>query len=138
MVEVASDGVTPDTNPFFKPRLPGSNAEGIPQEEFANKVFIKTMVTVPPKPKDFVGTEAKWAIEQVTDWVTAAQQDLVPLVSLILLPFVMTSKSETEAIRYTKKVLNGMVDNVIKHVDQFQVNTTAASKGNTYQMYLKM
>jgi hypothetical protein len=105
-----------------------------------NKVFIETTVTVLPtcKPKDFVGTKTKWAIEQVTDWFTAAQQELVPSISLILLPFFMTSKSETEAIRNTKKLLNSTVNHVKKHVDQFQVTTTAASKGNTYQMYLKM
>jgi hypothetical protein len=30
MVEAALDGLTPGTNPFIKPRLPGLNAEGIP------------------------------------------------------------------------------------------------------------
>jgi hypothetical protein len=138
MTEVALDGVIPSSYPFFKPRSPGSNVEGFPPEEFMNKVFIETTITVPPKPKDFVGTETKWAIAQVTDWFSKAQQDLAPSVSLILLSFVMTSKLEPEAMRNTKKLLNGMVNNVKKQIDQFHINTAAASKGNTYQMYLKM
>jgi hypothetical protein len=138
MAEVALDSVTPSTNPFFKPRSPGLNVEGILPEEFVNKVFIETTIMVLLKPKDFVSTEMKWAIAQVTDWFSNAQQDLVPSVSLILLPFVMTSKLEPEAMQNMKKLLNGMVNNVKKHVDQFCVNAAAVSKGNTYQMYLKI
>jgi hypothetical protein len=41
MLEVAASGVEPNANPFFAPKTPGSNKEGIPPSEFVNKVFIE-------------------------------------------------------------------------------------------------
>jgi hypothetical protein len=72
MLKVALTGVVPGTNPFFKAKKAGSNKEGIPLVDFANEVFIEPTITVPKKPKDFVGTDTKWAIAQVTSWFSQA------------------------------------------------------------------
>jgi hypothetical protein len=95
MLDAASKDVVPGTNPFFKPKTPGSNKEGIPPAEFANEVFIEATVTVPKKPVDFVGTDTKWAIAQITKFISQAQKDLAPLISFILLVYVRSSKNGT-------------------------------------------
>jgi hypothetical protein len=41
MLEAAFEGVTPGTNSFYDLEPPGSSKEGIPPEEFANKVLLK-------------------------------------------------------------------------------------------------
>lgn len=138
MLDAASKDVVPGTNPFFKPKTPGSNKEGIPPAEFANEVFIEATVTVPKKPVDFVGTDTKWAIAQITKFISQAQKDLAPLISFILLVYVRSSKMEPEAMKDTKKYLTGTINSVKKYADQFRVNTKAAGKGNEYQMYLKL
>ena len=138
MLEAAASGVEPNANPFFAPKTPGSNKEGISPSEFANEVFIETTFTIPPKPKDFVGTDTKWAISQITDWFKQAQTDLAPEHSLILLSYLMTSKLEPEAMKNTKKYLQGTINSVKKYIDQFRVNTQAAGKGNSYPIYAKM
>ena len=138
MLEAAASGVEPNVNPFFAPKAPGSNKEGIPPSEFANEVFIEPTITIPPKPKDFVGTDTKWAISQITDWFKQAQTDLAPEHSLILLSYLMTSKLEPEAMKNTKKYLQGTINSVKKYIHQFRVNTQAAGKGNSYPIYVKM
>ena len=138
MLEAAASGVEPNVNPFFAPKTPGSNKEGIPPSEFANEVFIEPTITIPPKPKDFVGTDTKWAISQITDWFKQAQTDLAPEHSLILLTYLMTSKLEPEAMKNTKKYLQGTINSVKKYIHQFRVNTQAAGKGNSYSIYTKM
>jgi hypothetical protein len=80
----------------------------------------------------------KWAIAQVTTWFSQAQKDVGPTISLILLNYVKSRKMEPEAMKDTKKYLCGTIISVKKYVDQFQVNTKAAGKGNPYQMYLKL
>ncbi len=138
MLESAASGVEPNANPFFAPKMLGSNKEGIPPSEFANEVFIEMTFTIPPKPKDFVGTDTKWAISQITDWFKHAQTDLALEHSLILLSYLMTSKLEPEVMKNTKKYLQGTINSVKKYIDQFQVNTQAAGKGNSYPIYAKM
>jgi hypothetical protein len=138
MLEAAASGVEPNANPFFAPKMPGSNKEGISPSEFANEVFIETTITIPPKSKDFVGTDTKWAISQITDWFKQAQMDLAPEHSLILLSYLRTSKLEPEVMKNTKKYLQGTINLVKKYVDQFRVNTQAAGKGNSYPIYAKM
>jgi hypothetical protein len=138
MLEAAASGVEPNANPFFAPKTPGSNKEGISPSEFANEVFIETTITIPPKSKDFVGTDTKWAISQITDWFKQAQMDLAPEHSLILLSYLKTSKLEPEAMKNTKKYLQGTINSVKKYVDQFRVNTQAAGKGYSYPIYAKM
>ncbi len=138
MLEAASKNVVPGTNPFFKAKKPGSNKEGIPPAEFANEVFIEATVTVPKKPDNFVGTDTKWAIAQITKFFSQAQKDLAPANSLILLVYVMSSRKEPEAMKDTKKYLTGTINSVKKYADQFRVNTKAAGSGNAYQMYLKL
>lgn len=138
MLEAAASGVEPNANPFFAPKTLGSNKEGISPSEFANEVFIKMTITIPPKSKDFVGTDTKWAISQITDWFKQAQTDLAPEHSLILLSYLRTSKLEPEAMKNTKKYLQGTINSVKKYVDQFRVNTQAAGKGNSYPIYAKM
>jgi hypothetical protein len=73
MLEAAALGVEPNANPFPAPKMPGSNKEGIPPSEFVNEVFIEMTFTIPPKPKDFVGTDTKWAISQIMDWFKQSQ-----------------------------------------------------------------
>jgi hypothetical protein len=50
----------------------------------------------------------------------------------------MTSKLEPEAMKNTKKYLQGTINSVKKYIDQFRVNTQAAGKGNSYPIYAKM
>jgi hypothetical protein len=138
MLEAVAEGVEPNVNPFFTPKMLGSNKEGIPPVQFANQVFIERMTTIPPKPKDFVGTDTKWAISQITDWFKQAQTDLALEHSLILLSYLMTSKLEPEAMKNTKKYLQGTINLVKKYIHQFRVNTQAAGKGNSYPIYAKM
>jgi hypothetical protein len=138
MLEAAAEGVELNVNPFFAPKMLHSNKEGIPPVEFANEVFIKPMITIPPKPKDFVGTDMKWAISQIMDWFKQAQMDLAPECSLILLSYLMTSNLEPEAMKNTKKYLQGTINLVKKYIHQFRVNTWAAGKGNSYPIYTKM
>jgi hypothetical protein len=66
MLKVATDGTTEEISPFF---APGSscNKEGIPLEDFKNIVYLEPMITVPPKPKDFLGKALKWAILHFTE-----------------------------------------------------------------------
>jgi hypothetical protein len=119
MLEATASGVEPNANLFFAPKMLGSNKEGIPPSEFANEVFIEMTFTIPPKPKDFVGTDTKWAISQITDWFKQAQTDLAPEHSLIWLSYLMTSKLEPEAMKNTKKYLQGTINSVKKYIDQF-------------------
>jgi hypothetical protein len=99
MLEAAASGVEQNANPFFAPKMPGSNKEGISPSEFANEVFIERTITINPKSKDFVGTDTKWAISQITDWFKQAQTDLALEHSLILLSYLRTSKLEPEAMK---------------------------------------
>jgi hypothetical protein len=75
MLEVATGSTTEGINPFF---APGSsrNKEGIPAEDFKNMVYLEPMITVPPKPKDFLGTALKWALLQFTEWFEQSREDL--------------------------------------------------------------
>ncbi len=102
MLEVVTGGTTEGINPFF---APGSscNKEGIPAEAFENMVYLEPMITVPPKPKDFLGTALKWALLQFTEWFEQSREDLGKTVTLVLLSYVRSSLSEPEAIQDVKK-----------------------------------
>jgi hypothetical protein len=138
MLEAAAEGVEPNVNPFFALKMLGSNKKVIPPVEFANEEFIEPTITIPPKSKDFVGTDTKWAISQITDWFKQAQMDLAPEHSFILLSYSMMSKLEPEAMKNTKKYLQGTINSVKKYIHQFSVNTQAAGKGNLYPIHTKM
>jgi hypothetical protein len=137
MLEVATGGTTKGINPFF---APGSshNKEGIPAEAFKNMVYLKPMITVPPKPKDFSGTALKWALLQFTEWFEQSHEDLGEMVTLVLLSYVRSSSSEPEAIQDVKKHLKGTANNIKKHIFNFRPNNQASSKGKDYQLYTKI
>jgi hypothetical protein len=142
MLQAAAAGIPPSRpNPqadaFFLPRNGTTNKERIPSPEFANKVFIETTITVTKKPADFVGTDMKWALHCFTTFFSQAQEDLGTQVSLILLSYFMSSDTEPEAIKNTKKMLNGTANKIKKHVHQFRVNAKEAGKGRDYAMYIK-
>lgn len=142
MLQAAAAGIpprrpSPEADAYFQPRNGSTNRERIPPSEFANKVFIETTIMVTKKPADFVGTDMKWALHCFTTFFSQAQEDLGTTVSLILLSYFMSSATEPEAIKNTKKMLNGTANKIKKHAHQFRVNTKEAGKGRDYPMYIK-
>jgi hypothetical protein len=137
MLEVVTGSTTEGINPFF---APGSsrNKEGIPAEAFKNMVYLKPMITVPPKPKYFLGTALKWALLQFTEWFEQSREDLGKTVTLVLLSYVRSSLSEPEAIQDVKKHLKGTANNIKKHIFNFHPKNQASSKGKDYQLYTKI
>jgi hypothetical protein len=137
MLEVVTGGTTKGINPFF---APGSsrNKEGILSKDFKNIIYLEPMITVPPKPKDFLGTALKWALLQFTEWIEQAHEDLGEMVTLVLLSYVRSSSLELEAIRDVKKHFKGTANTIKKHIFNFHPNNQASSKGKDYQLYTKI
>jgi hypothetical protein len=137
MLEVATGGTTERIKPFF---APGSscNKEGISSEDFKNIVYFEPVITVPPKPKDFLGTALKWALLQFTEWFEQSRKDLGETVTLLLLSYIRSCVFELEAIWDVKKHLKGTADNIKKLICNFCPNNQASSKGKDYQFYTKI
>ena len=138
MLEAAKENTVKGVDPFFQAGNSGRNKEGIPPADFANIVFIEPTITVPVKPETFKGTDMKWALQQFTDWFLEAQEQLGPEVSLILLTYRMSHRSEPEAMKDVVKYLKGTQNTISKHVGNFRVNTKMAGEGKSYPMYLRL
>jgi hypothetical protein len=139
MLQAAKARVKEGIDPLFDAGNVGHNREGIPPMDYKNVIFIVPTITVQPKPDDFKGTDMKWAIQQFTDWVIEAQEQLLgPEVSLILLQYRILHHLEPEAMKNVVKHLKGMQSMISKHINNFCVNTKMAGSGQSYPMYLKL